>query len=138
LAVEDSNTSGQLKHFPRLTSYLRENTNSETLLGVGKTLTAGKLSPPLESLLRLTDLIESIAELLERPLLALTCSDLGTAADEVGSALDTYLTLGELWGAVVLLDEADVYFEARGHSDVKRNSMVTGKILFPQTQHLRF
>lgn len=70
---------------------------------------------------------ECIAELLERPLLALTCSDLGTTAEGVSEALENYLGLGELWDAVVLLDEADIYFEVRAQSDVKRNSLVTGK-----------
>ncbi|TAQ90526.1 hypothetical protein B7494_g1089 [Chlorociboria aeruginascens] len=76
--------------------------------GVGKTCTA-----------------ECIAELLGRPLLALTCSDLGTTAESVSEQLDNYLMLGELWDAVVLLDEADIYFEERAPSDVKRNSLVT-------------
>ena len=80
--------------------------------------------------------VECIAELLERPLLSLTCSDLGTTADSVASALDNYLTLGETWNAVVVLDEADIYFETRANSDVKRNSLVTGK-LRPSSPHFR-
>ncbi|KAG9242578.1 hypothetical protein BJ878DRAFT_163156 [Calycina marina] len=76
--------------------------------GVGKTCTA-----------------ECIAELLDKPLLALTCSDLGTTAESVSDSLNNYLSLGEQWGAVVLLDEADVYFAERSEFDVKRNSLVT-------------
>lgn len=76
--------------------------------GVGKTCTA-----------------ESVAEMLERPLLALTCGDIGTSAIEVERNLDRYLTWGEQWGAVLLLDEADVYLEKRAYSDVERNSLVS-------------
>lgn len=33
--------------------------------------------------------------------------------------------LGEEWGAVVLLDEADIYLESRHINEVKRNSLVS-------------
>jgi len=77
--------------------------------GTGKTLSA-----------------EVIAEFTKRPLLSLTCGDLGTTAGEVESRLGRYMYLGEIWGAVVLLDEADIYLETRAISDVKRNSLVSG------------
>lgn len=64
--------------------------------GVGKTATA-----------------ESVAELTNRPLLSLTCGDLGTDGAEVEKNLDRYLNWGLAWGAVVLLDEADVFLEQR-------------------------
>ena len=60
-------------------------------------------------------------------MLALTCGDIGTSAKDVERNLDKYLTWGELWGAVVLLDEADIYLEKRAYSDVERNSVVSGK-----------
>lgn len=78
--------------------------------GTGKTLSA-----------------EAVSELTKRPLLSLTCGDLGTTAGEVESRLDRYMSLGQEWGAVVLLDEADVYLESRAVSEVKRNSMVSGQ-----------
>ena len=78
--------------------------------GTGKTLSA-----------------EVVAELTKRPLLSLTCGDLGTTAEEVELRLGRYMSLGELWGAVVLLDEADVYLEARSINEVKRNSLVSGQ-----------
>ena len=76
--------------------------------GVGKTATA-----------------ESVAELTNRPLLSLTCGDLGTDGAEVEEKLGRYLNWGLGWGAVVLLDEADVFLEQRDIADVGRNSLVS-------------
>ena len=73
---------------------------------------------------------EAVAEITKRPLLALTCGDLGTTSKEVEKALETYFRLAETWGAVILLDEADVYLEKRNLTDVKRNSLVSGKPCF--------
>ncbi|KAL8340808.1 hypothetical protein RB601_006751 [Gaeumannomyces tritici] len=76
--------------------------------GVGKTFTA-----------------ECIAEVTGQPLLALTCADIGTNEVEMESKLGKWLTLGHRWGAVVLIDEADVLMEKRQHADLKRNSLVS-------------
>ncbi|CAK7227579.1 hypothetical protein SCUCBS95973_006589 [Sporothrix curviconia] len=78
--------------------------------GVGKTCTA-----------------ECIAELAQRPLLALTSGDISTelSADAVERNLDMYLRLGERYGALVLLDEADIFLEARKASDLHRNGLVS-------------
>jgi len=62
-----------------------------------------------------------------RPLLSLTSGDLGTTARNLEVRLDKYLRLGERWGAIVLIDEADVYLERREKTDIKRNSLVSGK-----------
>ena len=79
-----------------------------TTSGVGKTAAA-----------------EAIADYTKRPLLALTCGGLGTYTNEVEKKLRQYLDWGELWGAVVLLDEADIYLEKRNLTDVHRNSLVS-------------
>ncbi|CAK7226967.1 hypothetical protein SEUCBS140593_006420 [Sporothrix eucalyptigena] len=78
--------------------------------GVGKTCTA-----------------ECIAELAQRPLLALTSGDISTDlnADAVERNLEMYLRLGERYGALVLLDEADVFLEARKATDLRRNGLVS-------------
>lgn len=39
--------------------------------------------------------------------------------------LDYFLTLGERFGAIVLLDEADVYLETRRAKDIARNGLVS-------------
>ncbi|KAI1209772.1 P-loop containing nucleoside triphosphate hydrolase protein [Annulohypoxylon truncatum] len=76
--------------------------------GVGKTCTA-----------------ECVAELTHRPLLALTSGDLSTNSYQVEKNLEYFLQLGERFGAMVLLDEADVYLEARRAKDIARNGLVS-------------
>lgn len=78
--------------------------------GVGKTCTA-----------------ECAAELARRPLLALTSGDISTSMvpSAVEGALNYFLNLGERFGALVLLDEADVYLEQRRARDLQRNGLVS-------------
>ncbi|KXJ91261.1 P-loop containing nucleoside triphosphate hydrolase protein [Microdochium bolleyi] len=76
--------------------------------GVGKTCTA-----------------EATAELARRPLISLTAGDLGRHGHGVERSLDYFLKLGERFGAIVLLDEADVYLERRRTSDIARNGLVS-------------
>ena len=40
--------------------------------------------------------------------------------------LQSWFRLSEKWGAVMLIDEADVYLEKRQMTDLKRNSLVSG------------
>lgn len=40
--------------------------------------------------------------------------------------LSRWFKLGEKWGAVMLLDEADVWLEKRIISDLRRNTLVAG------------
>jgi hypothetical protein len=68
---------------------------------------------------------ESVSELTRRPLLSLTSGDLGAgSAAAVEHNLAYFLQLGERFGALVLLDEADVYLEARRVRDIQRNGLV--------------
>ncbi|RMY70995.1 hypothetical protein D0863_05427 [Hortaea werneckii] len=76
--------------------------------GVGKTSTA-----------------ESVAIQLQRPLLPITCGDLGQEPYEVEQKLSTFFFLGAKWRCVVLLDEADVFLARRTTGDLKRNSLVS-------------
>lgn len=78
--------------------------------GVGKTCTA-----------------ECVAELTHRPLLSLTSGDISTSmtARSVEDNLEYFLELGERYGALVLLDEADVYLEQRRARDLRRNGLVS-------------
>jgi hypothetical protein len=76
--------------------------------GTGKTFTA-----------------ESVAEFAEKPLYRVTCGDIGTQPEAVESYLDSVLHLGKIWDCVVLLDEADVFLEERGQSDLDRNALVS-------------
>lgn len=75
--------------------------------GIGKTLTA-----------------EATAESLKRPLYRVASSDLGTSPDEISVNLERVLANSERWGAVTLLDEADIFLEARTSDNIQRNAIV--------------
>ncbi|KAH7350607.1 P-loop containing nucleoside triphosphate hydrolase protein [Rhexocercosporidium sp. MPI-PUGE-AT-0058] len=94
-------------------NYMTGKGNGQILLlhgapGVGKTATA-----------------ECVAELVKRPLISLTCGDLGTHVTAVETTLKKYMSWGEIWNGVVLLDEADVYLESRQKGEVERNALVS-------------
>ncbi|KAI4619722.1 hypothetical protein J4E83_005577 [Alternaria metachromatica] len=76
--------------------------------GTGKTFTA-----------------EGVAEFAEKPLLRVTCGDVGTDAEVVDRRLRATFQLGKMWDCVVLLDEADVFLEERDMKDLKRNALVS-------------
>lgn len=92
--------------------------------GVGKTLTA-----------------ESVAENMKVPLYCMSAGDLGeqslphsqtslitalgTSSGQVESALSNVLEMATKWNAVLLLDEADVFLEARSTHDLERNKLVS-------------
>ncbi|KAJ6022069.1 hypothetical protein N7540_007573 [Penicillium herquei] len=76
--------------------------------GVGKTLTA-----------------ESIAEVMKVPLYVLSAGDLGSNSSDVEYNLNDIMGLVPRWGAVLLIDEADVFMEARENTDLKRNELVS-------------
>ncbi|KAF2964076.1 hypothetical protein GQX73_g9503 [Xylaria multiplex] len=69
--------------------------------GVGKTLTA-----------------ESIADHAQRPLFTIT-------SNHIMDDLSRLLTLASSWGAVVLIDEADVFMQERNLSDLDRNELIS-------------
>ncbi|PHH80674.1 hypothetical protein CDD80_354 [Ophiocordyceps camponoti-rufipedis] len=75
--------------------------------GIGKTLTA-----------------ESVAEEMRVPLYAMSAGDLGSDAYDVENNLTRTLAMVADWNAVLLLDECDVFLEARGPHDLERNRIV--------------
>ncbi|KAI1122744.1 P-loop containing nucleoside triphosphate hydrolase protein [Nemania abortiva] len=77
--------------------------------GVGKTYTA-----------------ECIAAFTKRPLMVLTSSDIGTDPAEIEVNLTKHFKAAKSWGAVLLIDEADVFMERRSTADLVRNSLVAG------------
>ncbi|KAI1144885.1 P-loop containing nucleoside triphosphate hydrolase protein [Nemania diffusa] len=77
--------------------------------GVGKTCTA-----------------ECIAAFTKRPLMVLTSSDIGTNPAQVEINLTRHFKTARAWGAVLLIDEADVFMERRSTADLVRNSLVAG------------
>ncbi|KAK0672652.1 putative ATPase [Cercophora samala] len=76
--------------------------------GVGKTSTA-----------------ECVAAELGRPLLPITCGDIGTTAKEAEHTLESFCNLAQRWRCVLLLDEADVFLAKREKGDIQRNSLVS-------------
>ena len=66
--------------------------------GLGKTLTA-----------------EVYSELTQKPLYRVDAGQLGVDVESIESELKTILGRAERWGAVLLLDEADVYIRKRGN-----------------------
>ncbi|KAH8924864.1 hypothetical protein BT69DRAFT_36429 [Atractiella rhizophila] len=75
--------------------------------GTGKTLTA-----------------EAVAEHLKRPLYSVGAGELGVHAEVLERRLRDTLEVAKTWGAVLLIDEADVFLEERSLRDVSRNAML--------------
>ncbi|KAF2744261.1 hypothetical protein M011DRAFT_480089 [Sporormia fimetaria CBS 119925] len=76
--------------------------------GVGKTLTA-----------------ESIADFLRCPLYVVSAGELGTSSRTLEADLNRIMEVTHAWGAILLLDEADVFMEQRQPQDVHRNALVS-------------
>lgn len=74
--------------------------------GLGKTLTS-----------------EIYAEVAARPLYTIQCSQLGTDPDDLENELLKAFMRAERWGAILQLDEADVYIRTRG-DDLVQNAIV--------------
>ena len=75
--------------------------------GCGKTLTA-----------------EAVAESLHRPLYVVSMGELGTTPEVLEERLSEVLELCAAWGALALIDEAEMLLEARTSADIVRNAMV--------------
>jgi len=76
--------------------------------GVGKTLTA-----------------ESLSENMHTPLYMMSAGDLGTDPNQVEWKLTNILEMISKWNAILLLDECDVFLEARSTHDLERNKLVS-------------
>ncbi|KAK9788085.1 putative Ubiquitin-like protease family profile domain-containing protein [Seiridium cardinale] len=76
--------------------------------GAGKTLTA-----------------EAVAEECHAPLYSMSASDLGSSPSEVEKSLDSAFESCALWGALLPLDEADVFVAARSVEGLERNELVS-------------
>ncbi|KAL2874887.1 hypothetical protein SGCOL_009865 [Colletotrichum sp. CLE4] len=76
--------------------------------GTGKTLTA-----------------EGISELLKCPLYMVSAGELGTDSRYLETELQKILDICHAWGAILLLDEADVFLEKRNLHEISRNALVS-------------
>ncbi|KAH8714830.1 P-loop containing nucleoside triphosphate hydrolase protein [Phaeosphaeriaceae sp. PMI808] len=61
----------------------------------------------------------------KKPLLRVTCGDIGTFAEVVDQRLRATFKLGKMWDCVVLLDKADMFLEDRDTKDLNRNALVS-------------
>lgn len=94
--------------------------------GTGKTFTVGKSSFHDDKNAMLTKDTECVAKYTRRPLLRLTVADIGTNERDMEDVLGEWFRRGTDWGAIILIDEADVFLEKRQVKDLQRNSLVSG------------
>src|SRR6202012_1302752 len=66
-----------------------------------------------------------IADLLKCPLYMVSAGDLGTEPTKLEKELQNILDIAHSWGAILLLDEADVFLEQRSIHDIHRNALVS-------------
>lgn len=78
--------------------------------GLGKTLTA-----------------EAVAEEMKVPLYVVSAGQLGFDVETMEEKLQDVLDICAKWGAVLLLDEADVFLEQRQLTDLHRNRLVSSE-----------
>jgi SpoVK/Ycf46/Vps4 family AAA+-type ATPase len=71
------------------------------------------------------DTIESVAELTHKPLYTIGAGELGSMAEVAEPVLREIFDRATEWGAVLLLDEADLFLTKRTQNDMKRNAFVT-------------
>lgn len=76
--------------------------------GTGKTLTA-----------------EAIAEDARKPLMVVSPGELGDSSWEIEYNFVNILTIAQIWDAIVLLDEADIFLESRQSHSHYHNSVVS-------------
>ncbi|KAL8941963.1 MAG: hypothetical protein Q9216_001943 [Gyalolechia sp. 2 TL-2023] len=76
--------------------------------GTGKTLTA-----------------ECVAEAFGKPLYQVTCGEIGTRPDHLEGRLDEIFDDAVTWGAILVLDEADVFLQERDYENLERNALVS-------------
>ncbi|KAL8720922.1 MAG: hypothetical protein Q9181_007817 [Wetmoreana brouardii] len=76
--------------------------------GTGKTLTA-----------------ECVAEAFSKPLLHITCGEIGTNAPMLEERLTEVFDDAVTWGAILVLDEADVFLQERDYENLERNALVS-------------
>lgn len=66
---------------------------------------------------------------MKRPLITLSIAEIGIKEEQIQAQLKKWLTLAELWQAILLIDECDVFLERREAFDIARNGVVAGKSL---------
>lgn len=64
---------------------------------------------------------------MRQPLYFMNASELGENAAEVEESLGQVLELASKWNAILLLDECDMFLEARSNTNIQRNRLVSSE-----------
>lgn len=66
-----------------------------------------------------------MAEKQKRPLYTVSCGEIGTEPETVEKRLNEVFNYAVAWGAILLMDEADIFLQERDIHNVKRNALVS-------------
>src|SRR5882672_4003194 len=66
---------------------------------------------------------------MRQPLYSISAGELGETAPEVEDSLELVLELTSKWNAILLLDECDMFLEARTTADIRRNRLISSEFL---------
>lgn len=66
---------------------------------------------------------------MHQPLYSMSAGELGETAAEVEDSLELVLQLTSKWNAILLLDECDMFLEARATADLRRNRLISSESL---------
>ncbi|GKU17646.1 unnamed protein product [Fusarium langsethiae] len=121
LVLEDG-TKELIKALVKSRKYHAANTIDDVIQGKGKGLVTVLHGPPGTGK---TLTAEGIGELLQCPLYMASAGELGTDSRFLEAELQKILDICHAWGAILLLDEADVFLEKRNMHDIHRNALVS-------------
>jgi hypothetical protein len=120
--VLENNTKDIVKALVESHKYHPTKSIDDVIQGKGKGLVAVLHGPPGTGK---TLTAEGISELLKCPLYMVSAGELGTDSRTLEGELQKILDIAHAWGAVLLLDEADVFLEKRTIQDIHRNALVS-------------
>ncbi|KAH9995334.1 hypothetical protein F4779DRAFT_623208 [Xylariaceae sp. FL0662B] len=120
--VLQANTKDIVKALVESHKYHPAESIDDVIQGKGKGLVAVLHGPPGTGK---TLTAEGISELLKCPLYMVSAGDLGTDSRYLEAELQKILDICHAWGAILLLDEADVFLEKRNMQDIHRNALVS-------------
>lgn len=67
---------------------------------------------------------ESVAEVAQKPLYTINCGDIGVNSESAEKYLKTALLVGNMWGCIILLADADMFLEQRNQSGMLKSALV--------------
>jgi len=120
--VLETETKRLIKALVESRKYNPATTIDDVIQGKGKGLVAVLHGPPGTGK---TLTAEGISELLKCPLYMASAGELGTDSRFLEHELQKILDICHTWGAILLLDEADVFLEKRNMQDIHRNALVS-------------